>query len=61
MPSASEAATQDATYRRAVTGGGAGAALADIQVAMFNGCRADARTHAAARALSATARALRLL
>eukprot|EP00969_Alexandrium_andersonii_P031793 1389675-Alexandrium_andersonii.AAC.1 len=61
MPTASEAATQEATYRRAVTGGGAGVASTDIQVAMFSGYRADAKAHATVRTLSATARALRLL
>eukprot|EP00969_Alexandrium_andersonii_P056737 2501492-Alexandrium_andersonii.AAC.1 len=61
MPTAAEAASQEAAYRRAVTGGGAGVASADIHVAMFSGYRADAKAHATMRTLSAAARALRLL
>eukprot|EP00969_Alexandrium_andersonii_P138128 6108876-Alexandrium_andersonii.AAC.1 len=40
IPSATEAASQEAIYRRAVAGGRAGVASADLQMAMFSGYRA---------------------
>eukprot|EP00969_Alexandrium_andersonii_P163859 7242362-Alexandrium_andersonii.AAC.1 len=58
---AAEAVSQEAVYRRAVTGSHAGAASADIQIAMYSGYRADAKAHATVRALTAAACALRLL
>eukprot|EP00969_Alexandrium_andersonii_P327045 14452654-Alexandrium_andersonii.AAC.1 len=36
MPKAAEAASQEAAYHRAVTGGGAGVASADSQAAMLS-------------------------